>query len=58
VCHVIAVGFDGELQPGMVMCVESFVGPKAGGEGVKLEQQILITDSGYDLLTPYALELA
>lgn len=52
-----AVGFDGELQPGMVICVEAFVGPKTGGEGVKLEQQILITDRGYDLLTSYPLGL-
>ena len=52
-----AVGSDGELKPGMVMCVEAFVGPKSGGEGVKLEQQIVMTDSGYELLTPYPMEL-
>ena len=42
----------------MVMCVEAFVGPKAGGEGVKLEQQLLITDTGNELLTAYPLDLA
>lgn len=53
-----AVGFDGELQAGTVMCVEAFVGAKTGGEGVKLEQQIVITDAGYELLTPYSIDLA
>ena len=41
----------------MVMCVESFVGPKHGGEGVKLEQQILITETGNELLTRYPMAL-
>ena len=48
-----STGYDGVLQPGMVMCVESFVGPKHGGEGVKLEQQVLITETGNELLTSY-----
>ena len=51
------VGADGVLEAGMVMSVESFVGPKAGGEGVKLEQQILVTDTGHELLTPYPMSL-
>lgn len=52
-----STGYDGVLEPGMVMCVESFVGPKRGGEGVKLEQQILITDTGNELLTEYPIGL-
>ena len=51
------VGYDAVLEPGMVMCVEAFVGPKSGGEGVKLEQQVLITDTGRELLTTYPLGL-
>ncbi|MBT8240929.1 MAG: Xaa-Pro peptidase family protein [Acidimicrobiia bacterium] len=50
-------GFDGELEPGMVMTVESYVGPRAGGEGVKLENQVLITDHGPEVLTPLTLGL-
>ena len=50
-------GYDAVLEPGMVMCVEAFVGPRAGGEGVKLEQQLLITDTGNELLTAYPLGL-
>ncbi len=51
-------GFDGELQPGMVLTSESYVGPRAGGEGVKLEDQYLVTESGPELITPYPMELA
>lgn len=51
------VGYDAVLQPGMVMCVEAFVGPRSGGEGVKLEQQVLITEGGNEVLTGYPLGL-
>jgi Xaa-Pro aminopeptidase len=51
------VGFDGVLEPGMVLCVEAYVGPRAGGEGVKLEQQVLVTETGHEVLTPYPLDL-
>ena len=50
-------GFDAVLEPGMAMCIEAFVGAKSGGEGVKLEQQILITETGNELLTTYPLDL-
>ena len=48
--------FDGVLSSGMVLCVESFVGRRDGGPGVKLEEQVLITDNGYNLLTSYPFE--
>ena len=51
------IGYDAVLEPGMVMCVEAFVGPKSGSEGVKLEQQILTTDTGNELLTTHPLDL-
>jgi len=50
-------GFDAVLEPGMAMCIEAFVGAKSGGEGVKLEQQVLITGTGNELLTTYPLDL-
>lgn len=52
-----ATGYDGVLQPGMVMCVESYVGPRSGGEGVKLEQQVLVTEGGNEVLTSYPIGL-
>jgi len=39
-------GYDGVFQENMVVCVESFIGEVGGKEGVKLEQQVLITASG------------
>ena len=51
-------GYDAVLEPGTVMCVEAFVGSKAGGEGVKLEQQVLITETGNELLSLYPIELS
>ena len=49
-------GYDGEIQPGMTLCVESFVGAETGGEGVKLEQQILVTETGTELLSDFPFE--
>ena len=39
------------------MCIEAFVGPKSGGEGVKLEQQVLVTETGNEPLSQYSLDL-
>jgi Xaa-Pro aminopeptidase len=39
-------GYDGYFQENMVVCVESFIGEVGGAEGVKLEQQVLITSAG------------
>ena len=46
------------LQAGMVMCVESYIGEKGGREGVKLEEQVLVTGSGYENLSTYPFEAA
>lgn len=48
--------YDGHLQPGMVICVESYVGEVDGREGVKLENQLLITESGPVTLSTYPFE--
>jgi Xaa-Pro aminopeptidase len=52
-------GREGHLQPGMVVSVESYIGEKGGREGVKLEDEILITETGSELLSrfPYEDEL-
>ncbi len=47
---------DGVFEAGMVVCVESYHGAVGEREGVKLEQQVLITDKGYEMLTDYPLE--
>ncbi len=48
-----SAGYDGVLEPGMVVCVESYVGRHGGHEGVKLEEQLLITETGYEHLSLY-----
>jgi Xaa-Pro aminopeptidase len=49
-------GHDGIVEPGMVFCVESYVGATDTLEGVKLEQQILITQDGCELLSTLEFE--
>jgi Xaa-Pro aminopeptidase len=39
-------GYDGVIEENMVLCVESYIGAVGGHEGVKLEQQVLITADG------------
>lgn len=46
----------GVLEPGMVMCVEGFAGNPEIGEGVRLEQQIVIREDGHDVLSTYPFE--
>lgn len=49
-------GYDGVIQEGMTFCVESYIGTVGGREGVKLEQQVLVTSGGVELLSTYPLE--
>lgn len=51
-CH----GYDGILEPGMALCVEAYVGRVGGKEGVKLEDQVIITETGFENLTNYPFE--
>jgi Xaa-Pro dipeptidase len=49
-------GYDGVLEPGMTMCIESYIGEVGGPDGVKLEQQILITDGAPEVLSTFPFE--
>lgn len=44
-------GYDGTIEAGMVLCVESLVAPPGGRESVKLEEQVLVTEQGPELLS-------
>jgi Xaa-Pro aminopeptidase len=44
---------DGVLEPGMVVSVESYIGEVDGPEGVKLEDEVLITETGVELISRY-----
>ena len=50
-------GYDAVLVAGMTMCVESFVGREGGKEGVKLEDQVVITETGAETLNSFPLGL-
>ncbi len=49
-------GYEGVLEKNMVLCVESYIGSEKEGEGVKLEEQVVITEEGCRLLSSYPLE--
>ena len=46
-------GYDGVIEENMVLCVESYIGERGGKEGIKLEQQVLITRDGCQPLSQY-----
>ena len=50
-------GNDGVFKTGMCVCVESFLGRRDGGEGVKLEEQLLVTDTGCEQLSSFPIGL-
>ncbi len=50
-------GIDDHLEVGMVLTSESYIGSRDGGEGVKLEDQYLITEAGPELLTDFPVSL-
>jgi Xaa-Pro aminopeptidase len=49
-------GRDGTLEPGMVVSVESYIGEKGGREGVKLEEEVLVTQDGPKLISKFPFE--
>ena len=44
-------GFSYVFKPGMTMCVEAYIGELGGNEGVKPEEQVLITETGVENLS-------
>jgi Xaa-Pro dipeptidase len=51
-----ANGYDGVFEAGMTICLESYIGEVGGPDGVKLEEQLLITRDGAQLLSSYPFE--
>jgi Xaa-Pro aminopeptidase len=49
-------GSQGVLEPGMVVSVESYIGEVGGAEGVKLEEEVLITAGGHEVLSRFPFE--
>ncbi|MEO1399214.1 MAG: M24 family metallopeptidase, partial [Pseudomonadota bacterium] len=50
--------WDAVLEPGMTLCVEALVSPEGGDFSIKLEEQVLITEDGYENLTHYPFDPA
>ena len=50
--------YDGRFEANMIVCVESYVGALDAPEGVKLEQPVLITDAGPEVLSELPLDAA
>lgn len=48
---------DGILEPGMVVSVESYIGEEGSEDGVKLEEEVLITETGYSKLSRYPFDM-
>ena len=53
---VAAHGYGGSFEPGMTLCVEVYVGAVGGREGIKLEEQVLVTETGAVPLSQYRYE--
>jgi Xaa-Pro aminopeptidase len=51
-----AGAYDGVLEEGMVLCVESYIGEPGGREGVKLEEQVLIAATGAVKLSSFPFD--
>ncbi len=51
-----SAGYPGEILENMVLCIESYIGREGGAEGVKLEEQVLVTADGPQILTTFPFE--
>ena len=54
--HAVAGAYDYPLEPGMVLCVEALVSPEGGDFSIKLEDQVMITEDGFENLTQYPFD--
>jgi len=50
-------GYDGVFEPGMCVCFESYIGALGGHEGVKLERQATITETGVEVLDTFPTDM-
>ena len=52
-----AYGYDGVIEDGVVLCLEVYVGEPGGHEGIKLENQVYVTDRGAEVLDTFPMGL-
>jgi len=51
--QAVTGAFDYAFEPGMTLCVEALISPEGGDFSIKLEDQVLITEDGFENLTKY-----
>ncbi|MGI9391132.1 MAG: M24 family metallopeptidase [Boseongicola sp.] len=49
-------GYDGVFEENMTISVESYVGEKGGSNGVKLEQMVRVTETGWESIADFPYE--
>lgn len=49
-------GYSGQIEVGMTLCIEVYIGAQRGREGVKLEEQVVVRDDGCQSITSYPFE--
>jgi Xaa-Pro dipeptidase len=45
---------EGAVEAGMVLCIESYIGCARSGQGIKLEDQLLITETDLERMSASA----
>ncbi|MEM8881888.1 MAG: dimethylsulfonioproprionate lyase DddP [Pseudomonadota bacterium] len=50
--------FDYEVEAGMVFCAEALIGEDGGDFSIKLEDQVLVTEDGFENLSRYPFDAA
>ncbi len=48
--------FEGKLEPGNVLCVEALISHENRDFSIKLEEQVLITENGFECLSQYPFD--
>ena len=56
--RMVEGAFDYELEEGMTPCVEALISPEGGDFSIKLEDQVVITENGFENLTKYPFDPA
>ncbi len=51
--HFVEGAFEYVLEPGMMLCVEALISRDGGDFSIKLEEQVLITEDGFENLSRY-----
>ena len=50
-------GYDGVIEANTVLSFESYAGRVGGHEGIKLENQVLVTETSTEVLDTFSMDL-